>query len=133
MSYNTDKGKHEEWEISNFLNEIFSRFGYEFKRIGGAEKMKSTIAGDVALIKKKDTNCVLDGIYLEVKKQASPNIWKDFGKAEQDAMRWGKASPILFTCKQAKGEKGKRLVVMNQQTFQKIIYELQSYRDTTKE
>jgi len=134
MSYETAKGSSGEREVAEFLTNLFKDFGFKFVRVGGAEKNKKILAGDVVLDYRTDPNriCVLRNYYLEVKKQARPNIWADARKAQDDAEWWGKRGYILFSIKSAKGEhinqyNAEKLITMSWQTFSNLIKDLQNF------
>lgn len=130
MSYSSKKGLDGQYELRNFLNELFANYGYEFISISGSEKTKKLAAGDVILKERTDPErlCVLSDYFLEAKKQASPNVFADLKKAEDDATMWGKHGAILYASKQGKGHKGFPLVAMTPRTFARLIKELQGFR-----
>lgn len=133
MSYNSYKGYKGEKEVAEFLSHTLKDFGYKFVRIGGTEKNKKFLAGDVVLDYRTDpeNRCVLRPYYLEVKKQSRPDIFNSAQKAKDDAEAWNKLGYILFIIKSPKGEyvRPQKLVVMEWETFGQIIKDLQFYEE----
>jgi hypothetical protein len=135
MAYSNQKGWQGQEEVKIFLEKIFKDFGIQFFNVSGSEKKKKVMAGDVVKNDKTDpmNKCVLAPYFIEVKKQASPNIFKCAEKAKDDAESWGKNDFILFVNKQKRGELGRnagqKLVVMSWKTFGDIIAELQGFRE----
>ena len=140
MSYASAKGRKGQYEVRDFLDNLFKEFGFNFISISGSEKNKKIMAGDVLLNTKSDPyfQCLLGDYFLEVKNQAQPNIFADLAKAQDDSYSWGKRGPILFAIKQKRGQFGpnasQKVVVMSWKVFAFIIKELQGYRvaDTDK-
>ena len=135
MSYATKKGYDGEVELAEFLTDIFSQQGFEWFRVGGVERNKQTLAGDVCLKDSTDPDreCVLRDYLFDAKKQAQPHIWNALEKAEDDAETWGRWGAILYIIKQAKGSRGDRLVAMRPETFERLIRELQGWRSQEEE
>ena len=127
-AYNNKKGYDGEVECAEFLQDIFT--DDLVVRFGGVEFNKTTHSGDVGIIQSKKkfnridkakrpiTESPLYDVFIEVKKQASPNIWKDYKKACDDAKHANKQHVFLYTIKQKRGEKGERLVCMSPETFE---------------
>lgn len=130
MSYSTSKGGDGERECSEFLNEVFKEFGFKFFRVGGAERWKRTLAGDVVLDAKTDPNglCVLKPYYIEVKKRENLQVFNSLAKAEDDAEHWGKFGAIGYFIKQGRGHQGERIIAMGLKTFERLMSELQRSR-----
>lgn len=126
MSYASHKGYIGERNLEAYLDSVFKEFGYTFERRGGQERFKKTQAGDVVPVKK---GCLLDNYFLESKRKASVPIFDDLEKAEDDAKLSGKWGAILFATQQRKGEHGRNLVVMTRASFERIVRELQGYRE----
>lgn len=137
MSYNTYKGYKGEIEVAEFLNKVFKEFGYKFVRVGGTEKNKKFLAGDVVLDYRTDPQeiCVLRPYYIEVKKHSRPEVFNAAQKAKDDAESWNKLGYILFITKSPKGEyvKPQRIVVMEWETFGQIIKDFQCYAKQSSE
>lgn len=137
MSYATKKGYDGEKEVERLLTGALDPFGFVFMRMGGTERNKKIIGGDVALnvieSGKKGRlagDCVISPYYLEVKKRASINIPMVLEKAERDAALWGKRGAIVFCIFQPKGKRGKRSVVCSFEVFKEIIAYAQQGRDS---
>ena len=140
MSYSTAKGAVGEREAAEFFDSLVKP-DFHLCRIGGIEARKMVLAGDVAILLscKKHRfrgrldvkNCPFYDYFIEVKCQASPNIWKDMEKAEDDANLAGKIGAIGYFIKQStkKGQRGgdwrnfqgKRLIVMTPEIFRKLL------------
>lgn len=130
-AYANAKGAAGEREFAEFLTRALAKFGYTFTRVGGVEKSKVIFGGDVILSPKstnRDGDCVVAEYYLESKKHAHPSVYAIFRKAEDDARWWNKKGSISYVTKQARGEKGERIIVMSPETFEKILVELQGFR-----
>lgn len=133
MAYANRKGYEGEKETEAFLNSFLSPLGFKFMRVGGTERNKRVFAGDVVLNPRatsSKTPCVLSDYFLEVKKRGTIDIWGTTDKAREDAEWWGKRGYILFATLQRKGEVGKggkKLVVMDQSTFERLVRELQGF------
>jgi hypothetical protein len=130
MSYASKKGWQGQKEFKDFLDKLFEPQGFQFISITGSEKNKKLAAGDVIIRQNTDPHnlCVLSDYFLEAKKQAQPNVFRDLEKAEDDAKMWGKHGAILYTSKQGRGHKGFAIIAMTPQTFARLIRELQGYR-----
>lgn len=128
MGYNNAKGRDGENECADFLQDIFT--DDIVVRFGGIEFQKVVNSGDVGIVQsRKKFNKIekaqrpvdqspLYNVFIEVKKQACPNVWKDYEKAEDDAKHANKRFVFLYAIKQKRGEKGKRLVCMTPETFE---------------
>lgn len=131
MSYNSYKGYKGEKEVAEFLTNTFKEFGYKFVRVGGTERNKKFLAGDVVLDYNTDPDniCVLRPYFIEVKKHSKPEVFSFATKAKDDAKSWNKLGYILFIIKSPKGEytKPQKIVVMEWDTFGQIIKDLQWY------
>jgi hypothetical protein len=129
MSYSTKKGYDAEKEIEQFLNSIFEPFGIKWARVGGTERNKKVLAGDVAIVRGREKQCVLGNYLIEVKRHARLDLWSFVEKARDDAKWWNKKSYILFAEQQARGEKVgfRKVVIMDYDTFGDIVRELQGY------
>jgi hypothetical protein len=135
MAYNNDKGRAGDYEVADALNQALGKFGFSFRRIGGSERARKVFAGDVCLIARESTHdidaCILYPYFIESKKHAHPRVFEDAEKARDDARWHNKKGYILFTQKQAAGEKvGKnKLAVMDWETLMDILVEIQGYRN----
>ena len=132
MSYSTRKGYDGEVEFAEFLTDAMRPYGINFLRIGGTERGKKTLVGDVIVDKRTDPdgNCFLDKYFLESKRHASPVISNILEEAEANARMYGKASSICYITKQKAGSKRDwTLIAMTPSTFARIATELQGYRN----
>jgi hypothetical protein len=134
MSYASKKGYEGQYELRDLLNDALEEFGYRFASIGGTERSKKLLAGDVVLLKASDPHnqCLLNDYYLEAKKHASGNVFESLMKAEDDSRYWSKLGAILYFARQAAGKKGERLIAMSPTTFVRIIKHLQGYINAEK-
>lgn len=129
MGYSNAKGANGEREAAEFFDKLVTP-DFHLCRIGGIEARKMVLAGDVAVLsscrkhrfqgRQDAKNCPFYDYFIEVKCQASPNIWKDMEKAGDDAELSGKIGVVGYFIRQKKGEKGKRLIVMSPETFKKM-------------
>lgn len=129
MSYSTKKGWSGEHEAAEFFNNLVKP-EFHICRIGGIEFQKSVHSGDIAVLqtckkhfffgKRGKRECFFDNYFLEVKAQANPSVWSAMEKAEDDAELSGKVGAIGYMIKQERGGKGKRLIVMRPEVFEKL-------------
>jgi hypothetical protein len=139
MAYANDKGKAGDYDVRDCLNgAIGEAYGFHFERIGGTERSRKVFAGDVCLVakdcKSPPEECVLYPYFIESKKHAHPRVFEDAEKARDDARWHNKKGYILFTQKQAQGEKVRdnKLVCMDWSTFADLLIEIQGYRNDAK-
>jgi hypothetical protein len=135
MSYASQKGAIGDYSVMEFLNGIFTQFGFTFKRVGGAERTRKVFAGDVCLVPSQSERdvkfCVLEPYFIESKRKENPRIFVDAAKARADAKWHGKRGYILFASKQARGSKvgEDEIVVMDRSTLEAILVELQGFKN----
>jgi hypothetical protein len=131
MSYGTYKGWSAETDMAEFFQELVGE-DFHFERFGGVEFNKSTHVGDVGILKhcnkhkfhgeKEPNECIFDKYFIEVKARATPNVWKNFNIAEDNAKLYGKAGVIGCFKKQKKGQgKGEWLITLRPETFKRLF------------
>lgn len=135
MSYANKKGATGEREAAEFFNEVFKEWGHQFMRIGGQEKNKKMLHGDIIVDRStdKEEKNMFGKYFLEVKTRAAMNIWDVVQEAKDNASTYGKHGSIVYATKQGKGHKREgTIIAMTKDTFQRICRELQGYRSEDK-
>lgn len=130
MSYASEKGANGEREAAGYFSDVFAPQGYKFVRIGGAERNKKFLHGDVVLDHRtdKDSRCFLRDYFIEVKKRERVDPYEVLEEAEKHSRELGKGGEVLYLIRQGKGEKRDgTIVVMSPKTFKFIARHLQGY------
>ena len=131
MSYASRKGYDGEVEMASYLNQVFSPFKFRFVRIGGIERNKKMLVGDVVLDHRTDPKelCFLRQYFLEAKKRSTIDLWRVIEETEKKAKLLNKWGTIVYATKQGRGSKREgTIIAMTKETFARIAKELQSYR-----
>jgi len=130
MGYVNYKGWEGETEFAKYLTDCFKGFKYKLVRIGGQEKNKKLLTGDVILDFRTDKKgkCLLKDYFLEAKKHADPNLFAIMKEAEKNASMYGKRGAIVYVVKQGKGfHRDGELIAMSSNAFKRLIVELQGF------
>lgn len=133
MSYASEKGAAGEREFASFLNNVFHDHGFSFMRIGGTERNKKVLHGDVVLDTRTDKNgfCVLKHYFLEAKKRKTINLWDVLEQTEKKADELYKHGSIIYAIRQGEGKKRDGVVIaMTPKTFKSIMQDYQAYRSS---
>lgn len=115
MSYASKKGWQYEHDIAKMLCKLFPNI--KFVNVGGSEKTRKVLQGDVAVI-VKDMNSTMENVwhnlFIECKCQAHPCIKTITDKTEKDSKLYGKWGYVCFIKKQQQGHKAtEELVVLS--------------------
>lgn len=117
-------------EAAGYFSDIFSAQGFKFVRIGGPERQKKMLHGDIVLDLRTDDKkkCFVYPYFIEVKKRAKMDAFTVLEEAEQHAEETGKWGSILYLIRQSSGSKRDGVMIaMTPHTFRKVAQHLQGY------
>jgi hypothetical protein len=123
MSYRSKKGWQYEHETAKMLCALFPDI--RFVNVGGAEKTRKVLQGDVAVIAKDECSTmenVWKNLFIECKCQANPCLKSILEKAKNDAEIYGKWGCVCFVKKQKQGHKATSEIVILSKRANELLF-----------
>lgn len=123
MSYASKKGSDYERQVAKLLCSLYPDI--KFVNVGGAEKTRKVLQGDVAVIAKDKDNTMESmwrNIFIECKCQANPHIKGIVENAKKNAQLYGKYGFVCFIKKQRQGHHADNEVVIFSKRANELIF-----------